>query len=318
MSTAETLALGAFLRYDTQTNLQKRPSGRSDMRTWGSGIVALSIALAVLALAPTATASRDAGLAALQVALHDRGLYSGSIDGVEGPITTTAIKRFQRRSGLTPDGIPGERTRKALGRYGRHVLGSRSLTRGAAGWDVAALQFLLAWHGFPSATIDGGLGWHTERALRRFQRWAGLQPDGVAGAQTFAALRRPLPRCAIALAWPLTAPLGDTFGPRGNRFHAGIDLVAPAGTPVAAAAAGRVTFAGWMRGGWGRLVVVAHAQGVRTLYAHLRTVSVRPGESVTTGAGLGTVGSTGRATGPHLHFEVRLGGAAVDPLTGLP
>jgi murein DD-endopeptidase MepM/ murein hydrolase activator NlpD len=293
------------------------------MRTWGSGIVAFSIALAALALAPTATASTtataspDAGLAALQVALYDRGLYAGSIDGLEGPKTTTAIKRFQRRAGLTPDGVPGTRTRRALGGYGRHLLGSRSLTRGAAGWDVAALQFLLAWHGFPSATIDGGLGWHTERALRRFQRWAGLQVDGVAGAQTFAALRRAPARCPIALAWPVAAPLGDTYGPRGNRFHAGIDLVASAGVPVAAAAPGRVTFAGGLRGGWGRLVIVAHAQGVRTLYAHLRAVSVRPGQDVGTGTNLGTVGSTGHATGPHLHFEVRLRGAAVDPLTGL-
>jgi murein DD-endopeptidase MepM/ murein hydrolase activator NlpD len=287
------------------------------MRTWGSGIVALSIALAALALAPTATASRDAGLAALQVALHDRGLYAGSIDGLDGPITKTAIKRFQRRAGLAPDGIPGTRTREALGRYGRHLLGSRPLTRGAAGWDVAALQFLLAWHGFPSATIDGGLGWHTERALRRFQRWAGLQADGVAGPQTFAALRRAPARCPIALAWPVAATIGDTFGPRGNRFHAGIDLVATAGAPVAAAAPGRVTFAGWMRGGWGRLVIVVHAQGVRTLYAHLSAVNVRLGQGVSTGTNLGSVGSTGDATGPHLHFEVRLRGAAVNPLTGL-
>jgi murein DD-endopeptidase MepM/ murein hydrolase activator NlpD len=115
----------------------------------------------------------------------------------------------------------------------------------------------------------------------------------------------------------VSAPLGDTFGPRGNRFHAGVDLLAPAGSPVAAAAPGRVTFAGWLAGGWGRLVIVAHAEGVRTLYAHLRTVSVRPGESVATGGGLGTVGATGRATGPHLHFEVHVRGAAVDPLTAI-
>jgi murein DD-endopeptidase MepM/ murein hydrolase activator NlpD len=288
------------------------------MRSWCSAIVALLFALAILALAPAATASGDAGVAALQVALHARGLYAGSIDGLEGPQTTAAIKRFQRRAGLTPDGIPGARTRKALGRYGRHLLGSRQLTRGAAGWDVAALQFLLAWHGFPSAMIDGGLGWHTERALRRFQRWSGLQPDGVAGAQTIVALRRPPARSPLALAWPVVAPLGDTFGPRGNRFHAGIDLLAPAGTAVGAAAPGRVVYAGSTRDGWGKIVIVAHAQGVRTLYAHLASVSVRLAQTVGTGAGLGTVGSSGNATGPHLHFEVRLRRAAVDPLSGLP
>ena len=212
-----------------------------------------------------------------------------------------------------PDGVAGPATRKALGRYGRHTLGSRPLERGLAGWDVAALQFLLAWHGFPSATFDGGLGIHTERALRRFQRWAGLKSDAVAGASTIAALRLEPATCPIALAWPLTGPVGDPFGPRGNRFHAGIDIVAAKGTPIAAAAPGRVSFAGSASGGWGKLVVLTNADHVRTLYAHLSAIKVRKGQSVSTGTRLGLVGSTGDATGPHLHFEVRLRGAAVDP-----
>jgi hypothetical protein len=281
-------------------------------------LIGLPLAVAALMLAPPALASRDAGLAALQVALESRGLYHGSIDGLRGPATTAAIKRFQRRAGLAADGVPGTRTRQALGRYGSHTLGSRSLTRGAAGWDVAALQFLLAWHGFPSATIDGGLGLHTERALRNFQRWAGLRPDGVAGASTFAALKRAPASCPISLAWPVEAPIGDGFGPRGNRFHAGLDLIAPLGTDVGAAGAGRVTWAGWLAGGWGNLVVVVHGDGVRTMYAHLSSVAVRVGQRVATGTTLGAVGATGDATGPHLHFEVRLRGAAVDPRTALP
>ena len=154
------------------------------MRTCRLRLAALPIVLTVLVLASPALGSRDAGLAALQVALQSRGVYAGSIDGIKGAATTRAIKRFQRRAGLPADGVPGPKTRRALGTYGKHLLGSRPLTRGAAGWDVAALQFLLAWHGFPSSTIDGGLGEHTERALRRFQRWAGLKPDGVAGDTT--------------------------------------------------------------------------------------------------------------------------------------
>ncbi|HSC49608.1 MAG TPA: peptidoglycan-binding protein [Gaiellaceae bacterium] len=276
-------------------------------------LIGFSLAVAALTLAPPALASRDAGVAALQVALQARGLYHGTIDGLKGPRTTSAIERFQRRAGLRPDGVPGPRTRQALGRYGKHVLGSRPLTRGARGWDVAALQFLLGWHGFPSATIDGGLGMHTERALLRFQRWAGLVPDGVAGPTTLAALRRPPARCPVALAWPVAAPVGDGFGPRGNRFHAGLDLPAPVGTDVGAAAVGRVTFAGRLAGGWGKLVVVADAGGIRTMYAHLSRVSVRVGELVAAGTILGAVGATGDATGPHLHFEVRVRGAAVDP-----
>jgi|RhiMetStandDraft_4_1073278.scaffolds.fasta_scaffold01329_8 murein DD-endopeptidase MepM/ murein hydrolase activator NlpD len=280
----------------------------------------LTVVLVVLvALLPSpAGASRDAGVAALQVALRARGLYAGSIDGLKGPLTSAATKRFQRQAGLAPSGLIGTNTREALGRYGRHVLGGRLLARGARGWDVAALQFLLAWHGFPSATIDGVLGFHTDRAVRRFQRWAGLGVDGVAGLSTVAALRRAPPACPIALAWPVEAPLGNEFGPRGNHFHAGIDLLAKAGTTVRAAAPGRVAYAGRIDGGWGKLVVVAHARRVRTMYAHLSTVTVDVGERVATGAQVGVVGSTGNATGPHLHFEVRLHGAAVDPSTALP
>jgi len=114
------------------------------------------------------------------------------------------------------------------------------------------------------------------------------------------------------------APVGDGFGPRGNRFHAGIDLAARLGTDVAAAAAGRVTWAGRLAGGWGNLVVVAHGDGVRTMYAHLSTIAVRVGQRVATDTVVGAVGATGNATGPHLHFEVRVRGAAVDPRTALP
>jgi murein DD-endopeptidase MepM/ murein hydrolase activator NlpD len=288
------------------------------MRFRRYGLVALAIVLAALASTQAAAAARDAGVAALQVALQARGLSAGRVDGVDGPATTRAVTRFQRRAGLRPDGIPGPATRRALGRYGRHLLGSRPLARGTTGWDVAALQFVLAWHGFPSQRFDGRFGAHTQRALKRFQRWAGLTPDGVAGQTTLAALRRPPATCPIALAWPVQAPAGDGFGARGNRFHAGLDLLAPLGTDVGAAGAGRVTWAGWLAGGWGNLVVVAHVDGVRTMYAHLSKIVGVVGQRVSAGTVLGAVGATGNATGPHLHFEVRVRGAAVDPRSALP
>ena len=108
--------------------------------------------------------------------------------------TERAVRRFQHRAGLSADGVPGARTRKALGRYGKRApLGGRPLLVGMRGWDVAALQFALAWHGFPSGTLRRSPriahGW----ALRCFQRWAGITPDGVAGPKTFAALRGPVP-----------------------------------------------------------------------------------------------------------------------------
>ena len=276
--------------------------------------------VAALALAVFPAAARAAGdpqLAALQVALARHGFYAGPIDGSDGPATMAAVRKLQQRKGLPVDGVAGPKTLKALGKFARHPLGSRHLAPGATGWDVAELQFELAWHGFPSSTFDGIFGGHVTGALRRFQRWAGLPVVGVAGPQTVRALRAPIPRCPIALAWPLDAPVGDTFGPRGSRFHAGIDIVADMGTPVHAAASGRVTWVG-VRPGWGLLVTLANAHDVRTMYAHLSRTYVSLGQKVETGQQLGLVGMTGDATGPHLHFEVRVRGAAVDPLSGLP
>lgn len=271
----------------------------------------------MLALAPVAHAAGRPAVAALQVTLRHRHIYSGPVDGVAGPGTTAAVMRFQRRHGLAPDGVVGPRTRRALGRFARHGFGSRPLGPGTVGWDVAALQFALAWHGFPNATIDGAFGGHTERALRKFQRWVHLTPDGVAGRGTFRALLGPLPRCPIGLAWPLQAPIGDPFGPRGTGFHPGIDLPAASGSPVAAAAPGRVIFAGYDPSGYGNLVEVAHGNGVVTMYAHLSSIAVGVGRAVAAGSFVGRVGSTGEATGPHLHFEVRVRGAAVDPAPAL-
>jgi murein DD-endopeptidase MepM/ murein hydrolase activator NlpD len=287
------------------------------MPTRPRALVPLVLVLALVLPAGRASAAGSSKVAALQVALQARLLYVGPIDGVAGPDTTAAVKSFQRRKRLPVDGVVGPRTRGALGRYGRHPLGSRPLARGAFGWDVAELQFLLAWHGFPSGAFDGRLGPHGVSALRRFQAYAGLPRDGVAGPATLAALHAPRPVSPIALAWPLQARLGDPFGPRGNRFHAGIDLVAPSGMPIAAAGSGRVVWAGHRPGGWGLLVVVAHGDGVRSMYAHLSRVAVRVGERVLSGERVGLVGATGDATGPHLHFELRVRGAAVDPLTAL-
>ena len=279
-------------------------------------LAALPLVAACLVSPSAAAAPGDANIAALQVALRGRGLYAGAIDGELGPRTSRAVRRLQRRARITVDGIPGPQTRAALGRFGRKRLGSRILSYGRAGWDVAALQFLLAWHGFPSGSFDGHFGPRTRAALRRFQRWAGLAVDGRAGPATLAALRSVPPRSPIRLGWPLRPRVGDGFGPRGGRFHAGIDIPAPHGAPVSAAGHGRVAYAAW-RGNWGYLVVVTHRSGVRTMYAHLSRISARPGQRVVLGSRLGRVGSTGHSTGPHLHFEVRVRGAAVDPLTAL-
>jgi hypothetical protein len=273
--------------------------------------------VASLVASPLAGAVGSPHVAALQVGLRSHGLYGGPVDGVAGPRTEHAVRKLQRRARIAVDGVAGPATRKALGRYGRPALGSRVLKDGAVGWDVAQLQFLLAWHGFPSGPFDGRFGPRTDRALRRFQVWAGLGADGILGPATLRGLNAPVPRCPLMLRAPVAVPPTDGFGPRGNRFHSGLDFPAPMGAPVASAAAGRVAYAGLHPGGWGYLVTVAHGSGVRTMYAHLSRIDVRVGDSVEVGARLGLVGSSGISSGPHLHFEVRLRGAAVDPLAAL-
>jgi peptidoglycan hydrolase-like protein with peptidoglycan-binding domain len=275
--------------------------------------LAALVACACLA-APAHAASLR--VAALQVGLRAHGLYAGAVDGVAGRQTKTGLVAFQRRKGLLADGILGPRTRRALGRLGRHPLGSRPLSAGAVGWDVAELQFALESHGFPLGHVDGGFGAHTDAAVRRAQAWAGLAVDGVAGPATLAALRRPPARAPYRLARPIQAALGDPYGPRGDGWHPGLDFPAPRSTPVTAAAAGVVEAAGW-NDGYGKMVLLRHAGGVETRYAHLSRITVRPGQFVSTGTLVGRVGATGFATGPHLHFEVIVGGANVDPAPAL-
>jgi len=279
--------------------------------------VALLAALGAVAPA-RAEAAGSADVAALQVALRGSGLYRGTVDGVRGPGTTAAVRRLQSSHGLVADGVAGAQTRRTLGWRGGPSLGSRTLRSGHRGWDVAALQFKLAWRGFPSGTIDGGFGSHLDAALRRFQAYAGLTPDGVAGPGTVSALSRAIPRSPIFLVQPVRARIGDRFGPRGNGFHPGVDFPAPTGTLVTAAGRGQVVKAGWDPGGYGNLVVIEHPQGVRSMYAHLSAIAVRTGTSVVAGSSVGRVGTTGFSTGPHLHFELRYKGSYVNPWTVLP
>jgi len=148
-----------------------------------------AVAAAAALLAPgAASALTNTQIPGLQVALRAHGLYAGPIDGIAGPRTAAAVRRFQRRAGLTVDGIAGIRTRVALGELGRPLFGRRVLVRGKVGWDVSVLQFLLAKRGFHTLPLDGRFGARTERALRRFQRRSGLIVDGVVGPTTIAAL----------------------------------------------------------------------------------------------------------------------------------
>ena len=119
--------------------------------------------------------------------------------------------------------------------------------------------------------------------------------------------------------WPLRGPISSPFGQRihpifkTRAFHSGIDIAAPSGTVVRAAAAGEVLFDGWLRG-YGQVVILDHGRSYSTVYAHLSSTSVREGQVVGAGSVIGRVGRTGTATGYHLHFEVRVGSTVKNPL----
>src|SRR5690606_21660856 len=121
----------------------------------------------------------------------------------------------------------------------------------------------------------------------------------------------------IILSWPLRGRITSRYGPRWGRMHYGLDIAAPQGTPVRAAAAGVVTFAGWA-GSYGRMVSIDHGGGVQTRYAHHSAILVKEGESVRQGQVIARVGSTGQSTGPHLHFEVLINGEHQNPEDWLP
>jgi len=118
--------------------------------------------------------------------------------------------------------------------------------------------------------------------------------------------------------WPIEGRVGSSFGEREDpingegAFHSGLDLDAPFGTPVRASADGRVLDAA-MRPGYGREIVLSHGHDVETVYGHLSAMSVMPGQHVTRGQVIGYVGQSGRATGPHLHYEVRVHNVPVNP-----
>ncbi len=118
---------------------------------------------------------------------------------------------------------------------------------------------------------------------------------------------------AAGFIWPVNGPVTSGFGMRWGRMHEGIDIGVGYGTPIHAAASGRVIYAGWMDG-YGNLVAIDHGRGISTAYGHQSSIAVGNGQTVSQGEVIGYVGCTGHCFGPHLHFEVRINGAPVDPL----
>ena len=158
-------------------------------------LVGAIVAVAVAAIpASLASSGRNPQIAGLQVALRAQGLYRGPIDAISGPETVAAVRAFQQLEGLPATGLADARTREALGPLGRHLFGARTLQRGAFGWDVAVLQFLLVHQGI-SVPVNAYFDGPTSHGVRLMQERLHLRADGVVGPHTLRGLvsREPVP-----------------------------------------------------------------------------------------------------------------------------
>ena len=142
---------------------------------------------------------------------------------------------------------------------------------------------------------------------------AALAAQIRAEQQTSSGTAAAVTKSSAGLIWPVEGPITSPFGWRWGRMHQGIDIGVPTGTPIHAAAAGKVIYCGWETG-YGNLVVLDNYGDLATAYAHQSAIAVTCGETVAQGQVIGYVGCTGECTGPHLHFEVRINGNPVDPL----
>jgi peptidoglycan hydrolase-like protein with peptidoglycan-binding domain len=276
------------------------------------------LAVAASALLPAAVAGAtisdrqrpDPNVAGLQTALAVRGFYHGSIDGIRGPQTNAALRAFRRSVRLASLDVVDRRTLSALGMLGRPRYGSRVLRRGMVGLDVAALQFELRYHGFPNAE-RGTFGRRTLNALRRFQTYARLHADGVAGRSTYVALALPPPATP-----KLRPPLGSVqrTTPVGNA----VELSCPYATPVAAVLGGTVVFAANRPKGYGYTVITRDARRLEVVYAHLARIDVSKGDRLVPGALVGLAGWTGKKRAEtSLRLELRVRGAQLDAYDAL-
>jgi murein DD-endopeptidase MepM/ murein hydrolase activator NlpD len=261
-----------------------------------------------MSLASAASADRprpDPNVAGLQTALAVKGFYRGPIDGILGPLTSAALRAFRSHFRLSSLNLADRRTQSSLGRLGRPRYATRTLRPGMVGLDVAALQFELRYHGFPNGG-RGTFGTQTTIALKRFQRFAGLPADGVAGRATYEAIAKP-PPAPPKLKAPLPTLTGVTKAGRA------VELGCAYATPVAAATGGTVVSAANRPRGYGYTVVTRDRKGFELLYAHLALIDVRVGQRLAAGALVGLAGWTGKRTPlTSLRIELRLRGAQLD------
>ncbi|MEO6913153.1 MAG: peptidoglycan DD-metalloendopeptidase family protein [Candidatus Baltobacteraceae bacterium] len=240
-------------------------------------------------------------IAANQRAVRERKASEKRVASVESALVSAQIalqqqQEDQRRARNQLASLADERSQlvSVADAQRRHIAGQVAEMEDLSSTEEANLEALIVERQRELAA--------QRAAARRAAGIVGSAPEGPPGS----------------LAWPVSGTITSPFGMRRNpfgsglEFHQGLDIAAPTGTTVTAAASGTIISAGWY-GGYGNYILIDHGGGLSTGYGHLSQIFVAAGQNVQRGQAIGAVGSTGASTGPHLHFEVRIGGKPVDP-----
>ena len=244
---------------------------------------------------------------ALQELLMDLG-YDLVLDGVFGSETENLIKDIQAAVGLASDGLVGDKTIETLNHLKESIVSHTveqgdNLTKLADRYDTTVTN-ISSYNGLqnPDRLLPGQVLYIPTDSVATISRSLGVR---------------------FRLEWPVKGNISSGYGYRvhpilkNRHFHGGIDIAAAEGTPVKAAASGKVISVG-NRGNYGLAVVIEHSGGITTWYGHNSKLLVRLGDNVKQGQTIALVGRTGLATGPHLDFRIKIGDQTVDPLEWLP